>query len=110
MPEGASVFSSKPVLPVNEGNSTKNQTQSLISSSYSKAIHSPKVRTLREKLQNTAEKLTLLEKNLKHENFYSAKNFMDAIVRKQHLAVLLLALYGFLNFLLPLSSFRSWQP
>lgn len=57
MPEGASVFSSKPLLPVNEGNSTKNQTQSLISRSYSKAIHSSKVGTSREKLGKTLELL-----------------------------------------------------
>lgn len=57
MPEGASVFSSKPLLPVNEGNSTKNQTQSLISSSYGKAIHSSKVETPREKLQKTPKLL-----------------------------------------------------
>lgn len=48
MPGGASVFSSKPLLPVNEENSTKKQTQRLISSSYSTATHSSKVRTLGE--------------------------------------------------------------
>jgi len=49
MPGGASVFSSKPLLPMNEGNSTKIQTQSLISSSYIKITHSSKVGTSREK-------------------------------------------------------------
>lgn len=34
MPGGASVFSSKPLLPVNEENSIKKQTQRVISSSY----------------------------------------------------------------------------
>lgn len=45
MPGGASVFSSKPLLPVNEENSTKKQTQRVISSSYNAATHSTKVGT-----------------------------------------------------------------
>lgn len=68
MPEGASVFSSKPVLPVNEGNSTNNQTQSLISSSYSEAMHSSKVGDTQGKAPKDHRKIATFREKILNMN------------------------------------------